>query len=201
MPRSPSTLVRLPLDSELLMRSPVEARCAGVADILRIPSELFYIRVCKYKPRNPVQLRVCKYSFFTSGLASTSPETRLSGMNRNQSDDVIVHDVGKEQQKEHEADLNEAFFHRHAQITAHQAFDTQQQDLAAIENRNRQQIENAQVDADESHQRNNLRRSAVHCIAGNLRDADHALQLLDRGASAEQFSNDSKSLGKVIAGA
>src|ERR1700741_3643036 len=118
-------------------------------------------------------------------------------MNRNQSDDVIVHDVGKQQQKEHEADLNKAFFNRHAQIAAHQAFDSQHKNLTTVENRDRQQIEDAQVDADEGHQRNDLRRSSVYCVAGDLRDADHALQLLDRGAPAEQFSNDSKRLGKI----
>src|SRR6266851_3026302 len=118
MPRSPRALMRLPLVSELLMRSPVEARCAGVADIVEIlqlrvvttTSSPQGLQVQALKPRNP-----------PSGLIR---RTR-SGMNRNQSDDVIVHDVSKEQQQEHKPHLNKALFNRHAHIAAHQTFNSE----------------------------------------------------------------------------
>src|SRR5882724_12632857 len=121
-------------------------------------------------------------------------------MNRNQSDDVIVHDVSKEQQQEHKTNLNKTLFDRHAQIPTHQTFNTEQKDLAAVENWYRQQVENAKIYADERHQRDDLRRAAVYRVAGNLRDAHYALQLLHGRAPAEQFPHHAKRLCEVITG-
>src|SRR5438874_12884790 len=164
MPRSPKALVRWPVVSEVLMRSPVQARCAGVADIFK---SLFSKLSASFS--DPL-----KYSAARPG----------SGVDWNQSNDVIVHDVSEEQQKEDKADLNDALFDRHAQIAAHQAFNTKQENLAAVENRDRQKIQDPKVDADESHEHNHFRWPVMYRVSGNLRDADDALQLLDGGAPA-----------------
>ena len=50
--------------------------------------------------------------------------------------------------QEHERRLVDALFDVHADIAPHQAFDQQEQNHAAVQNRNRQQVEDAQVQAD-----------------------------------------------------
>src|SRR5882724_1753055 len=171
MPRSPRALVRWPVVSEVLMRSPVEARCEGVA------ADMTFL------------------------LATTPGSGQVrSGVYRDQANDVIVHDVGKEQQKEDEANLNETFFDRHAQIATHQAFNAEQQNLPAIKNRKRQKVEDAEVHADKGHQQDDLRWATANRFAGNLRDANNALQLLDARASAEKFADHAHRLCEKITG-
>src|ERR1700683_3834905 len=51
---------------------------------------------------------------------------------------VIVHNDGEDDQEEDDAYLNDSFFDYQADIAAHGAFDSEQQDMAAVENGNRQ---------------------------------------------------------------
>src|SRR5215471_17376206 len=89
IPRSLSVLVKCPVVSEVLMRSPVEARCAGVA-------AMKFLNCGGQDDRRPQDF------------------SRRS----NSSNDVIVHDVDKQQQKEHKSDLNKSLFHRQAKVAA-----------------------------------------------------------------------------------
>src|SRR5579862_6633711 len=123
-----------------------------------------------------------------------------SGMRRNHARDVIVHDVCKQEQKEDEADLDDALFNHQADVPPQRPFDREQQDLAAIQNGNREQVEDAQIDTDESHEQDDLRRAATDGFARNLSDPDHALQLLYRGFAAEEPANDAHGLREEVAG-
>src|SRR5438477_408620 len=140
MPRSPSVLMRLPVVCEVLIRSPVDARCGGVTGITFLLALSWSRANHEIHAKNKIKL------LRRSG----------SGVNRNQTNDVIVHDVSEQQQKKHKSYLNEALLNDHAQVAAQQTFNRQQQNLPAIENRNRQQIQNSKIHADERHQQNHL---------------------------------------------
>jgi len=92
-----------------------------------------------------------------AGLKKAQPQhsearrLRVAGQEPN---NVIVHNVDKKNQKEDQADLNEAFLKREAEVSAANAFQGQQQDVAAIENRNRKKIQDSEIDADQGHERN-----------------------------------------------
>src|ERR1043166_9232074 len=104
MPRSPSTSIRRPVVSGALIRSPVDARCAGVAAIKFLDS-----------------LRRTSQS----GRKSQTPAKKLAN-------DVIVHDVRKQQQKEDKSNLDEPFFHCQAQVAAQESLDREHHDHAAV---------------------------------------------------------------------
>src|SRR5919109_3876537 len=91
---------------------------------------------------------------------------------------VVVHDVSEQHQKEDQADLNKALFESHAEIAAANAFQGEQQDVSAIENRNGQQVEDAKVQAQRSHQRDYGKRAFLHGLARFGGDADDTLELL-----------------------
>jgi len=54
---------------------------------------------------------------------------------------VAIHHEREETEQENQADLNEALLHGDAQIAANQPFDRQHQDVAAVQNRNGEKIE------------------------------------------------------------
>src|SRR5215471_4980584 len=64
---------------------------------------------------------------------------QLSGAERQVAHDVVVHHVSKKNEQEDQADLDEAFFEGHAEIAPANAFHGKQQNVPAIEDRNRQE--------------------------------------------------------------
>ena len=66
-------------------------------------------------------------------------------MNRQQAHDVVVHNVREEHQEEHQAHLHEAFLEAQTEIAPADAFHREQQDVSPVQNRNREQVENAEV--------------------------------------------------------
>ena len=97
--------------------------------------------------------------------------------------DVIVHNHDEEHQEEHQPHLHEAFFERQAEVPPPEAFQREQQNISAIQNWYREQVQNAQVQADHGHQIHHFRRPLMHslsCLAGYAHDP---LQLIDRDPS------------------
>src|SRR5712692_9150613 len=121
-------------------------------------------------------------------------------MSRKQPHDVIVHNVGKEYQEEDEADLHEALFEGQAEVTATDPFHGKEQDITAIEDRNRQQVEDAEVHADQHHERNDRQRPPPNSFARGARNTHRALKLPDGDSPAEELSNDADRLLHAFAG-
>src|SRR5438874_929623 len=107
---SASAFTSGPVVSAELIRSVVEARCAG------LPAMSF--------PKS-------------TSRRLASPRRRRLCMRRQEVPHVIVHNERKQQQKEHEPHLNEAFLERQAQIAPANPFNRKQQNVPAIQNRNR----------------------------------------------------------------
>ena len=66
---------------------------------------------------------------------------------------IVVHDVGDKSEKEDQADLDEALLESEAEVATANAFKSEQENVATIEDGDRKKIQNAQVDTDESHER------------------------------------------------
>src|SRR5690348_10446351 len=156
-PREATACWSLAVVSAVLRRSPVETRCDALMAIRR--------------QSNRLALRVK-----TSGKWRERAPLR---MNREQAHDVVVHDVGEQDQEKDEADLDEALFERQAEIAAANAFHGEQQNVSAIENRNRQQVEDAQIQAKHRHQVDGVNGALLDRLARLHRDSHNALQLPD----------------------
>ena len=65
--------------------------------------------------------------------------------------EVVVDDDDREQHQENERRLIDQFFDLALDVAAHDAFDHDQQDQAAIEDGNRQEIEDAKIQTDKRH--------------------------------------------------
>jgi len=61
---------------------------------------------------------------------------------------IVVNDHDGEQHKENECGLIDALFDAQADVAPHEAFDEEEQDDAAIENGDGQQVKDAEVEAD-----------------------------------------------------
>src|ERR1700757_1462856 len=66
--------------------------------------------------------------------------------------DVVEHDEGEEDHQNHKGCLVDPLLHVQADIVPQHALDEQQQDQSSIEDRKRQEIQNAEIDADGSGQ-------------------------------------------------
>src|SRR5215467_5656395 len=91
--------------------------------------------------------------------------------------DVVVHDVSKKHQEEHQSYLDEALFEAEAEIAPANAFHREQQNVSAIENRNRQQVEDTQIQAEDCHQVDGVDGPLLHGLASLHGDSHEALQL------------------------
>src|SRR5580704_8870891 len=112
----------------------------------------------------------------------TGSENTLLGLETReeiQLGDVVHHDEGEEQNQHHESDLINALLEFLLEIAPQQAFDAEQQDHASVEDGDRQQVHDAQVEADEGSQADD-RLPAVHLrrFAGHARHADRTTELL-----------------------
>src|SRR5258708_19831660 len=112
-------------------------------------------------------------------------------MRRKDAEYGIVDNVCEEDQQEHEANLNEALLEGQAEIAAADPFQGEQKDISAIKDRDGQQVQYAQVPADQNHQRNHRERSLSNGVPSGARNADRALQLPDGNAPAKKISADS----------
>src|SRR6185312_8534452 len=90
---------------------------------------------------------------------------------------VLNHDCGKKDQEDKRR-LVDPLFNFLLDITPHDRFDQQHQHQSAVQDRNREQIENGQIQADQGHNFEQ-RRPAYHGgFAGDLHDPDGATYLL-----------------------
>src|ERR1700686_921836 len=101
-------------------------------------------------------------------------------MNRQQPHHVIVHNDGEHYQEEHQPNLHEALFERQAHVAPQQPFNSQQQDVPTVQNRNRQQIQDSQVHANQHHQGNDRQRAFFRRLSSRARNPHRPLQLLQR---------------------
>src|SRR4029077_6046004 len=120
------------------MRSPVETRCAGVAAIIRFQNRI----IAKKAPAAADAPKTMR------SLAQS--EAKLVVLNKFQ--DVAVHHKGENAQQEHQTYLHEPLLHGDAQVAAQQTFDSQQQHMSAVEDWNREQVQQSEVEADDGHQ-------------------------------------------------
>src|SRR5260370_20973996 len=100
---------------------------------------------------------------------------------------VVVHYVGEKDQEEDQAYLDEAFFEGEAEGAAADALEREEKDVASVEDGNGKKIEDAEIDADERHQRDNCEGALRNGFAGGAGDADYALELFDGDTAAEEF--------------
>jgi hypothetical protein len=118
-----------------------------------------------------------------------------------QADYVVVHDVGEQDQEEDEAYLDEAFLEGEAEVAAAKAFEREEENVASVEDGNGKKIEDAEVDADEGHQRDDGEGALRNGLTSGARDADYALELLDGDAAAKEFAEDAEGFFHDIPGA
>src|SRR5258708_11838612 len=139
--------------------------------------------------RSPVETRCAD-----EAAMLRSPDAGRSaglGMRRQQPHDVIVHNVGKQDQEKHQSDLDEALLECETQVSPHEALDGQEQNVPSVEDWNGQQVQDSQVNANQYHYGNHCRWAFADCFAGNARNPNGALELLHGNAPAEEFSNHS----------
>src|SRR5450759_49405 len=87
---------------------------------------------------------------------------------------VIVKDEGYQHHDEHEANLEHGLFDRHTHIAAHHHFDDQHYHTAAIQDGERHQVDDGQIQADHGHEHDERGGSLPGGLAGHLRDADRS---------------------------
>src|SRR6266850_1454460 len=146
--------------------------------------------------RSPVETR-----WVGDAAIRSSPlvRSRTLGVARQPTHYVIVHNVGEQHQEEHKSNLHEALFERQAEIAATDAFQSQQQDIAAVQDRNGQQVQDSQVHADEHHERYHRQRPLANGFARGTRNANGTLQLLHGNAPAKELPDDADSFFDAFA--
>ncbi len=70
-------------------------------------------------------------------------------------------------------------------IVSQYTFDAQHQDMTAVENRNRQQVQDAQIQTHQRHQTDQIAKAALGRRAGRLHNAQRTLHLLQRDLAGE----------------
>src|SRR5216684_2249777 len=114
---------------------------------------------------------------------------RVLGVARQQPHNVIVHNVGEQHQEEDKSNLHEAFFERQAEIAATNGFQCQQKDVASIEDGDRQQVQDAEVQTDHGHQVDGVHRTFLNRLASLYGNPYEALQLPDGQFAREEPAN------------
>src|SRR5205823_2084793 len=88
-------------------------------------------------------------------------------------------------EQEDEPHLDDRFLDRHAQVASNQHLDQQQQYHTAVENRNRQQIEDREVETHDRHQAHERRHAFFRRLTRERRHSDWTLELLGRHTALE----------------
>src|SRR5580700_8536832 len=84
---------------------------------------------------------------------------------------VVVKHEGHQHHDEHEADLKYCFLYRDTHIAAHHHLDEQHHYAAAIQDRERHQVNDGQIQTDHRHKSDEGRGALPGCLAGHLCDA------------------------------
>src|ERR1700680_2352147 len=108
-------------------------------------------------------------------------------MTRNPPQNVIVHNDREDDQEEHQADLYKALLEAQAQIAPHDSLNRKKQNIPTVQDGNRQEIQNAQVNADKNHKENYVHRPSAHGLARHVRNSHRSVELIERDAPAESF--------------
>ena len=95
----------------------------------------------------------------------------------NELQNIAVHNKSKNAQKEYEANLDKAFLHRDAKIPADRALDCEHQYVAAIQNRNREQVQQTEIQANDSHEFDQTHWTALGGASRLSRYTNDALKL------------------------
>lgn len=89
----------------------------------------------------------------------------------------MVHHNGKEHQKEDETYLNEALFEGDAQVAPANSFYGKQQQVSAVKYGDGKKIQDAEIQADDRHQIDDVKSAFLHCLSGHVCDSNDALEL------------------------
>src|ERR1700757_1545033 len=110
----------------------------------------------------------------------------------NELQNIAVHNKSKDAQEEDEANLHETFFYRNAEIPADRAFDCEHQYVAAVENRNRKQVQQTEIQANDRHEFDQTHRTALGGASRFSSDTNDALKLANRDLSRKKSGKDVK---------
>src|SRR5664280_1096429 len=99
--------------------------------------------------------------------------------------DVVINRESDNHHDAYKADLKHRFLDIEAEIALHRHFHQQHHDHAAIQNRDRQQVEDGEVEADHAHQLEEFRRTFAGRRARHRADADGTRQILGRHAALQ----------------
>src|SRR5688572_2124824 len=102
--------------------------------------------------------------------------------------DVVEHDRDKKRGDDHQSALQNPLARLHAERASLDCLGDVENDLAAVENWNRQQVEHRDVDANERDQREQILNPASRRLHRDLRDRDRASQLRHSNAARKQGS-------------
>src|SRR5690348_12018396 len=91
--------------------------------------------------------------------------------------DVVVEDEHHQREKQEETDLLRHFPLAKGQRPSAHGFEREEQQMAAVEHRNRQEIEHAQVHADEPEETDEIVESALGLLARGLDDEDRTAEI------------------------
>lgn len=104
--------------------------------------------------------------------------------------DVVVDDESGEEDDADEGNLVDAFLELLVDVSAQDAFDDEKENHAAVQNGDRHEIEDAQVDADVGHQADDgCPAWHVHRLVDLLTDADGAAQATNGDLACEHALN------------
>src|SRR5579875_867761 len=182
MRRERSSCCSLPVGWSALMRSPSETRCAG-EDICGCED------YSKFGPRGWARLPPGGEEA-NAGCFCGSMRRLKSRSVTNETVNVTIKSQGDQTEQENQSDLDEALLDGDAQIATETAFDSEHENVAAIENRNREQIEDTEIEADVGHPRKKRCWTTLSGLPGQLNDADGTGQVSHRDGAVEETGED-----------
>src|SRR6266481_2036421 len=129
--------------------------------------------------------------FYMNLLAFKASAKKINkSMMLNELQNIAVHNKSKNAQEEDETNLHETFFNRDAEIPADRAFDCEHQYVPAVENRNRKQVQQTEIQANDGHEFDQTHRTTLGGASRLSRDTNDALKLTNRDLSSEKSGKD-----------
>src|SRR2546422_7092637 len=104
-------------------------------------------------------------------------------------EDVVSEGVEHQADKEKEPDLLGQLAATDAQGLALDRFDREEQEVPAVEDRDRQEVEHAEVDAEDGDQEDVVRETLRRGVARNLGDSQRTADVIGRDLSGEHLSD------------
>src|SRR6188474_2074618 len=103
--------------------------------------------------------------------------------------EVVVDDGDHQHQQNGKSREEHFFLHADAEVAAREAFEAHDENMAAVEDWNRQQVEEAKVEADRRHQREERYPALLRRLARQLRNRERPHELACRGLPRNQLTD------------